>query len=540
MGLVTDAAAIQNILLTWSEAGKLQEAVISSDGGTISLGTPDESDPVTIDAKVKLSVVTESRSCEYSAAAIFLQIRNPAQSLVAYRNDCKLYNVADIIKALDKAAVVSFFVKNYSLETAQQQHQPTAGTAATAAAPQSDLVTPGKDGDALGESSKERHKESKTREGETAEERQKRKEREKRHRESSSKHKSKSSDHHHRHKSALSGAPSSSHRHGEEPSHKKKKKPDMVTNEQLFEHLNVVVDKRANNTTDVLADAIAAALSAKGFEITGKEQLEPYLQRTADIVANEIPVGNSASILRANNPRKDLTRVLELYMETVNPTKDGKLAESSKAHSSKHASSSAKQASSGNRSNFKHYLLGKKPVIIVPKGMTSPITLVNAHEFLSNARFVPRDAMVKQQQQKGLRAPPTTFTRSIQTSSNSPSTGLLEYEIIDNPRKLGSDHREWERIVAVIVLGQSWQFKDWLKTPVAYNVPATLFDKVYGFFVSMEGDKLPPDVTNWAVHRAQINRDKRGLDSVMYASFWNGLDEWMKVYKAELLPQAES
>jgi parafibromin len=114
------------------------------------------------------------------------------------------------------------------------------------------------------------------------------------------------------------------------------------------------------------------------------------------------------------------------------------------------------------------------------------------------------------------------------------SGGLLEYEIVDNPRKLGHKVEDWERIVAVVVLGQAWQFKDWLR---GYNMPATLFDKVYGFYVGMEGDKLPADVQGWAVRKAVLNRDKRGLDSVTHASFWNGLDEFMKVHKAELLPQ---
>ena len=126
--------------------------------------------------------------------------------------------------------------------------------------------------------------------------------------------------------------------------------------------------------------------------------------------------------------------------------------------------------------------------------------------------------------------PLTTFTRTV-----SGVGGLLEYEILDNPRKLGANPNEWERIVAVIVLGQSWQFKDWLKPH--YNVPAELFNRVYGVYVSMEGEKEPPEVAGWAVHRSKLNRDKRGLDSVTYASFWNGLDEWMRVYKAELLPQ---
>jgi hypothetical protein len=84
-------------------------------------------------------------------------------------------------------------------------------------------------------------------------------------------------------------------------------------------------------------------------------------------------------------------------------------------------------------------------------------------------------------------------------------------------------------------LGQSWQFKDWIRD---YNLPATLFARVYGFFISMEGDKIPPEVTRWAVKKAKLNRDKRGLDKITFTSFWNGLDEWMRVYKPELLPQA--
>jgi parafibromin len=263
-----------------------------------------------------------------------------------------------------------------------------------------------------------------------------------------------------------------------------------------------------------------------------------------------MPVGNSASILRANNPRKNLSRVLELYMETVNPSQlAGKGGKPSKSLSS------SKTPTKGGVTTWKSYLVGKKPIIVVPKGMTAPITIVNAHEFLCHGRYVSRSAMLQQLSQNqsisagAAKHPPTTFTRTVPTvdsttgmisSSNSDgghSTGLLEYEIIDNPCKLGNNPKEWERIVAVIVLGQSWQFKDWMKGPISYNVPASLFDRVFGYYIYMEGDQIAPEVQQWAVKKSQLNRDKRGLDSVSYASFWNQLDEWMKVYKAELLPQ---
>lgn len=535
--MISDAASIRQTLFEWSAAAKLNDAVLSKDGTSLTLTKAASSTEATanddvvgvveLDATAKLTVTTavptESppadtavavvehsavRSCEYTAAAIFLQIRDPDQGLVAYRNACKLHAVADPVKALDKALVVAFFIQQPSAAVVPADDSTAAAAATDLAATDADIHR------------KHQHdKEHRDR----AREREKRKH----HHE-----KRKSSDPHHR------GGSSSSARHGKEQPHpqsnKKKKKADMVTNEQLFEHLNVVVDKRGTVDT-AMVDAITTALSAKGFEITGKEQLEPYKEKTAAILANEIPVGNSASILRANNPRKDLSRVLELFMETTvsdsNKHKGGGKPPMTASQSQHQAANNSKK---GNI--FKPYLVGKKPVIVVPKGMTAPLTLVNAHEFLCYGRFVPRDVMMKQQ--KGLnQTPPTTFTRTIH---NGLATSLLEYEITDNPHKLGPHEKEWERIVAVIVLGQSWQFKDWLKQPVAYNVPATLFDRVYGFYVQMEGDKIPSDVTGWAVHKAQLNREKRNLDSVTYASFWNGLDEWMKVYKAELLPQADN
>jgi parafibromin len=504
--MISDVETIQNTLLEWATAApsKLSDAVLSDDGTTLTLGE------TVLDAAAKLTVLGNERSCEYTTGAIFLQVRDPAQGLLAYRNACKQFNVTDPVTALHKPVVVSFFLKELATAAAAAAAEPTneapVVTAAVTAAPASAAAADVDD--------RKHHREQRDKD--------RRKHQEKRDR-----------DHHHHHHS------SSSSRHKEVQSPKKKKKVDMMTNEQLFEHLNVVVDKRGTTSTadTAMVDAITTALSTKGFEITGKEQLEPYKEKTAAILANEIPVGNSASILRANNPRKDLTRVLELFSEAVSGGggKDNKQKGKTTITASQSKHQAAGNAKKGN--TFKPYLVGKKPVIVVPKGMTAPLTLVNAHEFLCNARFVSRDAMMKQQQQKGLRAPPTTFTRTIKSGL---STSLLEYEIIDNPRKLGPNAKEWERIVAVIVLGQSWQFKDWLQQPVAYNVPATLFDRVYGFYISMEGDKIPADVAGWAVQKSQINRDKRGLDSVTYASFWNGLDEWMKVYKAELLPQAES
>ena len=561
--MIQDATTIRKSLLEWIQSRHSasdnddlskafqSDAVISDNGDTLTLLPND----TICDTRIKLSVPTATNTsadntnnndgtdstsyCEYTLGSIYLQIRNPKQSLIVYRNDCKKYGVSDPIKAIDKATIVKFFLPASFLES---------GTDGAVTEPMEDRMESSTHtaGAAIKpESSSDRRTEATSRD--------KKSERSS----SSSKHRDK--DRHGKHRPPSSSSDrkrKESHQPVTESPSKKKKKPDLVTNEQLFEHLNVVVDKRSvasqnKEENETLAVLITKALSAHGFEITNpKEQLLPYQERTSYILSNEIPVGNSSSILRANNPRKNLSRVLELYMETVHPSQPNSKGGKPMSSSSK---TPTKGGTSGSSTTWKSYLVGKKPIIVVPKGMTSPITIVNAHEFLCHGRFVSRANMLQQLSQStsggGAKHPPVTFTRVVPTvdgttgtirsaGASSNATGLLEYEIIDNPLKLGNNPKEWERIVAVIVLGQSWQFKDWIKSPIAYNVPASLFDRVYGYYIYMEGDQIASEVNQWAVKKSQLNRDKRGLDSVTYASFWNELDEWMKVYKAELLPQS--
>lgn len=255
-------------------------------------------------------------------------------------------------------------------------------------------------------------------------------------------------------------------------------------------------------------EAIRKALSPEGFQVT-PEMLEKHKEITETLMAHEIPVGDSASVLRASSVGANLSRVLNLFVDTVNPSK-GKGKGS--------AQSPVKKSS-------RPYLIGKKPIILLPKGMTAPITMVNGYEFFANSRFYPRDMVMKT---KSLQ----THMKTTKFSRKMPGVGQIEYELLDNPRKLQTKE-EWERVVAVVVLGHKWQFKDW---PGKYSDPVQLFAKVFGFYVGIEGDTLPTDLVGWAVSRSKLHRDKRGLDSVTHASFWNSLDEWIKIHKPELVP----
>jgi parafibromin len=453
----------------WADAGKLSQAKLSSDGTSLSL----EGGGSTLDATQVIEATAEGKTCRYSLASIYLQVLDPNQGLMTYRNACKAHGVKDIVKPLDKPTVVSYFL----------------GADAAAQAVPEKVPSPS--------STTKHHPKHKER--------------------SSSKHRDKHRSSHkrsHRESSTTSSVEKKS-------VEKKKKKPKApMTNEQLFSNLNVVVDKRAA-TEQSSQEEIHKALSAEGFDVT-PELLQQHIASLDLILPLEIPVGNSASILRpATAVDRDFTRVLDLYNETIKPPTSSK--HKSKQQQQQHKTKSA----SSQRSADRAHLIGKKPVIVLPKGMSSPITIANGYEFFANAKFVPRDA-----RKKALQKPPTTFTRKVATRLGG---GVMEYEIMDNPStKLGKDASEWQRIVAVIALGASWQFADW---PGQYKEPVHLFGRTYGFYIGMEGDKLPADVEGWAVRKGMLNRDKRGLDSVCYATFWNGLDEWMAIHKPEMLPQ---
>lgn len=413
-------------LQQWAQDGKLSVAKLSSDGKSLTL------DDITLDASQETDVSHDGKSCRYTLASLFLQVLDPNQGLMVYRNACKAHSVNDPVKALDKPTVVGFILGDHVLEAPL-----VVAAAAEATAPEPEKVQPNK-------------------------------------------------------KSL-------------ERTEKKKKRKAPMTNEQLFSNLSVVVDKRVVvKSTDEQAGAleIHKALSAEGFDVT-PELLEKYKASLELIVPLEIPVGNSASVLcPATVVERDFSRVLELYNEATN-------AAAATVQTKKKPSST---------------LVGKKPVIVLPKGMSCPITMVNAYEFFANAKFVPP--------KRGVQKPPTTFTRKVATRLGG---GMVEYELMDNPvTKLGQDPREWQRIVAVIALGASWQFKDW---PGKYADPVHLFGRTYGFHIGMEGDNIPAELEGWAVRKGKLNRDKRGLDSVTHASFWNGLDEWMAVHKPDLLPQ---
>ena len=92
----------------------------------------------------------------------------------------------------------------------------------------------------------------------------------------------------------------------------------------------------------------------------------------------------------------------------------------------------------------------RTPIIIIPSAPKSMITMHNAKDILQDLKFVSTD----EKKAQGARRENEIL---IQRRKDGGLT--VPYRVIDNPGKL--TNADWDRVVAVFVLGQAWQFKGW-------------------------------------------------------------------------------
>lgn len=91
------------------------------------------------------------------------------------------------------------------------------------------------------------------------------------------------------------------------------------------------------------------------------------------------------------------------------------------------------------------------PIILVPSAFSTLITIYNVKEFLEDGVFIPTDVKAKQMKVK-----PDCVTVQKKFSRD---RVVAAYEVRDKPSALKAE--DWDRVVAVFVLGKDWQFKDW-------------------------------------------------------------------------------
>ena len=80
-----------------------------------------------------------------------------------------------------------------------------------------------------------------------------------------------------------------------------------------------------------------------------------------------------------------------------------------------------------------------------------------------------------------------------------PNGQYAQYKVIHDPTLLAPE--EWDRVVAVFALGQTWQFKGW---PKLWSNPAELFQRVVGFHLILDNKEIDATIQSWNCHVLKV------------------------------------
>ncbi|BHF65610.1 accessory factor associated with RNA polymerase II [Sparganum proliferum] len=158
------------------------------------------------------------------------------------------------------------------------------------------------------------------------------------------------------------------------------------------------------------------------------------------------------------------------------------------------------------------------PIIIIPAAPTSLITMLNAQDILQDLRFVTTE----DKRSQGCKRENELLIHRQKADGRT-----VPYRVIDQPNKLQPE--EWNRVVAVFVQGQAWQFKGW---PIGSD-PAVIFSLLKGFHLKYANMPLDANVAKWNVQVINLDR-RRHLDKVHFQGVWDQLDKHIAKYKSFL------
>merc|ERR1712002_1417269 len=135
----------------------------------------------------------------------------------------------------------------------------------------------------------------------------------------------------------------------------------------------------------------------------------------------------------------------------------------------------------------------RTPIIIIPAAAQSLITMYNAKDILQDLKFIHTDTKKSQ----GMKRDNEVLMQRQRTGNVT-----APYRIIDNIARLGKD--DWDRVVAVFILGPAWQLKSW---PWGGN-PVDIFSNIKAFHIKWQTLPLDANVAKWAVTVIELDMNK--------------------------------
>lgn len=99
--------------------------------------------------------------------------------------------------------------------------------------------------------------------------------------------------------------------------------------------------------------------------------------------------------------------------------------------------------------------------------------------------------------------------------------GTYKFLVVDSVDRM-TKPEYWDRVVAVFVTGQLWQFKQYF-----WSDPNVLFSKVAGFCLTPDNDQVPKVVREWNVDSIKIDSLQRFRDREVVEMIWNKIEKVM-------------
>lgn len=154
----------------------------------------------------------------------------------------------------------------------------------------------------------------------------------------------------------------------------------------------------------------------------------------------------------------------------------------------------------------------QRPIIVVPNAVTSEINLKNIAAFLKEGVYVHPKDIPKDGPQEKIKV-----------------VDVNNFKIIDDPSTMRRE--DWDRVVAVFVTGQTWQFKKW-----KYETPVELFQHVLGIHLVSDDRVVDPIINTWNCKILKVNRFKQHLNASTSRDFWRLVTEFIRYRKPHLDP----
>ncbi|KAF4335953.1 cell division control 73 [Fusarium beomiforme] len=255
-------------------------------------------------------------------------------------------------------------------------------------------------------------------------------------------------------------------------------------------------------------DAAAAGMTAAVKTVTstaqsrsGRGTMDP---RLAGIYNGERKMGDRNTVLRGIKPT-DFSHVRKLAAPFIQK---------------KSQSSSSIPTNPSLAINSKPPTRRPDPIILLSPSASSLLRLSNARSFLEDGKFVPTDA--------GSASSNMLHVQRVIPSidPNRP----MRFILVEGSEAFKPEY--WNRIVAVLTTGQTWQFKNY-----KWSDPNELFKHTLGIYVGWRGESAPDNIRSWGHRVLSTGIDRwrgdghdasRFRDKEIVEQIWRAIEENMR------------